>query len=146
MLDNLIEDGFVLGYGEGDWDLFKSTGDYKAYPIQLGPGEWTRLSVGVKFRAGQQSTLAGSGIIWYLDTGVQLAVHEFPDLEHSPGLALETAANLASKPPHAYAATKRLVAKLEDPNQSETARKGLTASLQLTGKPEEQRMLGALTF
>lgn len=61
-------------------------------------------------------------------------------------LALETAANLASKPPHAYAATKRLVAKLEDPNQSETARKGLTASLQLTGKPEEQRMLGALTF
>jgi enoyl-CoA hydratase/carnithine racemase len=61
-------------------------------------------------------------------------------------LALETAANLASKPPAAYAATKQLVAKLEDPNQSETARMGLTASLQLTGKPEEQRMLGALTF
>lgn len=60
--------------------------------------------------------------------------------------ALDIAANLASKPPHAYAATKNLITQLEGHDRTERIRLGLETSLALTGCPEEQRLLGALTF
>ncbi|PHQ82228.1 MAG: hypothetical protein COB69_02425 [Phycisphaera sp.] len=60
--------------------------------------------------------------------------------------ALSIAANLASKPHAAYAATKQWISKLEGSEQQNHAKLGLETSLALTGGPEEQRLLGALTF
>ncbi|RNC81115.1 MAG: enoyl-CoA hydratase/isomerase family protein [Phycisphaera sp.] len=60
--------------------------------------------------------------------------------------ALEIAAKLAIKPPHAYAATKGLITRLEGDERETRIKQGLETSLGLTGKQEEQRLLGALTF
>lgn len=58
--------------------------------------------------------------------------------------ALSIAAGLAGKPPHAYAATKGLLNRLEGTDDGEAFRLALEASLALTGGEEEQRMLAAL--
>ena len=58
--------------------------------------------------------------------------------------AISIAASLAAKPPHAYAATKKLLNQLEGTDNGEAFRLALDASLALTGSEEEQRMLAAL--
>lgn len=58
--------------------------------------------------------------------------------------ALSIAATLASKPAHAYAATKNLLNRLEGSSTDDSIHAGLNASLSLTGGDEEQRMLAAL--
>lgn len=58
--------------------------------------------------------------------------------------AIEIAAQLAGKPPHAYAATKGLLNTIEGSDQDGLIRAALEASLSLTGGEEEQRLLSQL--
>ena len=58
--------------------------------------------------------------------------------------ALAIASDLARKPPHAYAATKKLLNQLEGSTNDDTICAGLTASLTLTGGEEEHRLLAQL--
>lgn len=58
--------------------------------------------------------------------------------------AIVIASELASKPPHAYAATKSLLNQLEGSTNDNTIQAGLSASLALTGGEEERRLLAQL--
>ncbi len=72
-------------------------------------------------------------------------VHELVESREDVRMrALDIGAMLASKPPHAYAATKGLLNTLEGTDEDSVITQALAASLSLTGGEEEQRMLAAL--
>lgn len=77
---------------------------------------------------------------------LQNAKNEKPEDTHAlvRDIALQIAAQLANKPPHAYAATKHILNQLEGSTNDDTIHAGLNASLALTGGDEEQRLLAQL--
>jgi enoyl-CoA hydratase/carnithine racemase len=70
---------------------------------------------------------------------IGLATLSFPTSDEVLPAALAEAHALAEKPPAALAATRRLLAEIE--TLGDTPWRGLSASLALTGGPEERRLL-----